>query len=269
MPPVFLKNREQLRASTPPPTSPLLPEIVSPTQTSGERTNPSRSSFEEYWWRRSPSPTLSVASSDSDQSLISALWDKIYKGRVLVGDSDGWRYEWHDEVDDKIPTSQSVNTNTFHAKNELQLEAKADEHSTTSESRGNEKKSSGRSDTINEDVFYEHPSASTPSATVEVRASPARIKRSPVQGGTLLSTSIRRKSPRLLQKGTSPQRPRLSTTSADRRRRLERERKARARARDSEAMKAKQAIYAANYRARNREMLQAKARDYRRKHKVA
>ncbi|KAK7034479.1 hypothetical protein VNI00_012326 [Paramarasmius palmivorus] len=244
MPPVSLKNHGRLRASTPsPPTSPLLPRLPSPLQSSTGSTVPSQPSFEEYWWCRS-SPALSAASSDSDQSLISALWDKIYKGRVLVEDSDGWRYEWHDEVHDKIPGQSS--------KPCTEVKERADEHPASGKSLSDNKCSS-RLVAIDKHTFYGSPFVSTPPATVEV-TTPVQIKRAPVQGGN----------PR---KGTSPKRPRLSTSSAERRRLLERESKARQRARNWEAMKAKQAIYAANYRTKNRETLRVKARQYRQKRK--
>ncbi|KAK7053194.1 hypothetical protein VNI00_003813 [Paramarasmius palmivorus] len=260
MRPVFMKNRGQPRASTPlPPSSPLSPEARSPPQTSGECANPSHFSFGKYWWRRSPSPTLSVASSDSDQSLISTLWDKIYKGRVLVGDSDGWRYEWRDEVHDEIH-DQSVNPNSTEAGDDLEV---ANENPTTGKSQSDGKQSSRRLDPINGHVFYGSPSVSTP-ATIEARTPPARVNREPAQGGNPVLTSIRPISRSSIQNG-SPKRRRLTTASADRRRLLDKERKARKRARDPEAMKAKQAVYAANYRVKNREVLQVKARDYRRK----
>ncbi|KAK7018714.1 hypothetical protein VNI00_018307 [Paramarasmius palmivorus] len=235
MPPLFLMTQGPLETS---------PSSLSPQPLDFKKPSPSNSSllFNEDL-RRSPSPTPSIASStDSDQSLISALWDKIYKGRVLVRYPDGWRYEWCDDS----PNPSSDPNGPSHAISELQEDKIVQEPSMADRPR--------RLDPIDTRCFYGPPPVSSSHPTVEVgNVSPC------VTGETT--------SPNSSQRGTTRDGSPLIVTSADRRRLQNNERKARSRAQNREAARAKQAIYAARYRAKNREILRVKAQNYRRKRK--
>ncbi|KAK7023415.1 hypothetical protein VNI00_016773 [Paramarasmius palmivorus] len=244
MPPVFLRARHK-RQVTPSSHARLSPQDVHiplPSE-EGLHTEPSGQDLS----RRSSSPALSVASSTaSDESLVTYLWNKIHKNRVIVQVEDGWRFEYRDDEtgNDSIPTPDLEKTAPSHNDADISGTSVSPGLVTGLFAAGTH--------TTPQDNAATRSSASPVSVNVGVQPN-ARRKGS--QGRKISKTP---------EKATRVDR---AITSADKRREAERLRKARARSQNKEEMKAKQAVFAARYRAKNRDKLKEKARLSREKSK--